>query len=211
VIPERGHAVRDRSYYCKDKRWDSDLLLLAPRFARSGCQRGHCSRAETRCTTCNDLCVSHSVRDFLDTISKGRRTILARPTPLILDFGLLAAPKLERQLGKLDVSQGDQGHSCKTARLSPKSHQWVTDGSQNASAPLWAPRGRKYFDRTTLRRREIERHAIDVGAADTDDLSRWLIAWVWHNPIKGSGRGGDGVRAPDRAQRVHCSRSRDCH
>ena len=21
-----------------------------------------------------------------------------------------------------------------------------------------------------------------VGAADTDDLSRWLVAWVWHNP-----------------------------
>jgi hypothetical protein len=32
-----------------------------------------------------------------------------------------------------------------------------------------------------LRRREIERHARHVGAADTDDLDRWLIAWSWHN------------------------------
>ena len=54
-------------------------------------------------------------------------------------------------------------------------------GSQNASAPLRVPRRRKHFDRTTLRRREIERHAIYVGAAGTADLSRWLIAWVWHN------------------------------
>jgi hypothetical protein len=40
---------------------------------------------------------------------------------------------------------------------------------------------RKHFDRTVRRRREIEAHARHVGAADTDDLSRWLIAWVWHN------------------------------
>jgi hypothetical protein len=32
------------------------------------------------------------------------------------------------------------------------------------------------------RRREIVTHAKYVGAADSDDLSRWLIAWVWHNP-----------------------------
>jgi hypothetical protein len=25
-------------------------------------------------------------------------------------------------------------------------------------------------------------HARHVGAADTDDLSQWLIAWVWSNP-----------------------------
>jgi hypothetical protein len=31
-------------------------------------------------------------------------------------------------------------------------------------------------------RREIERHARFVNAADSDDLSRWLIAWVWFNP-----------------------------
>ena len=41
---------------------------------------------------------------------------------------------------------------------------------------------RKRFDRRVRRRREIEWHAKDVGAAETDDLSRWLIAWIWHNP-----------------------------
>jgi hypothetical protein len=40
---------------------------------------------------------------------------------------------------------------------------------------------RKKFDFWVRRRREIERHACEVGAAHTDDLSRWLIAWVWHN------------------------------
>jgi hypothetical protein len=40
---------------------------------------------------------------------------------------------------------------------------------------------RKSFDRRVCRRREIERHAIYVGAADTDDFDRWLIAWSWHN------------------------------
>ena len=47
-----------------------------------------------------------------------------------------------------------------------------------------APRAklRHAFDLNWRRRIEIERHAIHVGAAETDDLSRWLIAWVWHNP-----------------------------
>ena len=31
------------------------------------------------------------------------------------------------------------------------------------------------------RRREIILHALHVGAMDTEDRSRWLIAWVWHN------------------------------
>ena len=46
-------------------------------------------------------------------------------------------------------------------------------------------RRREVFDRVaafTTTRREIERHARHVGAADTDDLPRWLIAWVWFNP-----------------------------
>jgi hypothetical protein len=46
-------------------------------------------------------------------------------------------------------------------------------------------RGRPVFDGAaalTATRREIERHARYVGAADTDDLPRWLIAWVWFNP-----------------------------
>lgn len=42
-------------------------------------------------------------------------------------------------------------------------------------------RRRKTFDLWAKRRREIEQHAIEAGAAGTDDLSRWLIAWVWHN------------------------------
>jgi hypothetical protein len=32
------------------------------------------------------------------------------------------------------------------------------------------------------RRREIVLHARHVCAAETEDFSRWLIAWVWHNP-----------------------------
>src|SRR5262245_10660949 len=37
------------------------------------------------------------------------------------------------------------------------------------------------WDRSVKRRREIEAHAKHVGAADTEDFPRWLIAWVWHN------------------------------
>jgi hypothetical protein len=43
-------------------------------------------------------------------------------------------------------------------------------------------RQRKNFDFSAKRRREIVLHAQHVGAADTEDFSRWLIAWVWHNP-----------------------------
>jgi hypothetical protein len=32
-----------------------------------------------------------------------------------------------------------------------------------------------------IRRREIERLARHVGAADTEDLDRFLVAWAWHN------------------------------
>src|SRR5262245_56627011 len=37
------------------------------------------------------------------------------------------------------------------------------------------------FDFAAKRRREIVLHARHVGAAETEDFSRWLIAWVWHN------------------------------
>jgi hypothetical protein len=40
---------------------------------------------------------------------------------------------------------------------------------------------RRSFDIAAIRRREIERHAKHVGAADTEDYWRWLVAWVWHN------------------------------
>jgi hypothetical protein len=51
-------------------------------------------------------------------------------------------------------------------------------------ARMAAPRAKllQSFDFNRRRRVEIERHAIHVGAAETDDLSRWLIAWIWHNP-----------------------------
>lgn len=38
------------------------------------------------------------------------------------------------------------------------------------------------FNWRVKRRREIELHARYVGAADTEDLSKWLVAWVWDNP-----------------------------
>ena len=41
---------------------------------------------------------------------------------------------------------------------------------------------RQAFDLNRRRRIVIERHAIHVGAAETEDLSRWLVAWIWHNP-----------------------------
>jgi hypothetical protein len=37
------------------------------------------------------------------------------------------------------------------------------------------------FDICAKRRREIVLHARLVGAANTEDFSRWLIAWIWHN------------------------------
>jgi hypothetical protein len=52
-------------------------------------------------------------------------------------------------------------------------------------APPPAPRRRRNrksaFRLEHIRRREIERLARHVGAADTEDLSRYLIAWAWHN------------------------------
>jgi hypothetical protein len=46
-----------------------------------------------------------------------------------------------------------------------------------------APRRRRHsnFDFAAKRRREIVLHARHVGAAETEDFSRWLIAWHWHN------------------------------
>jgi hypothetical protein len=42
-------------------------------------------------------------------------------------------------------------------------------------------RRRQQFDLAVRRRREIEAHARHLGAAETDDFDRWLIAWIWHN------------------------------
>jgi hypothetical protein len=52
----------------------------------------------------------------------------------------------------------------------------------NGSRPQVLHAVRKTFDRGARRRREIEWHAVETGAADSDDLTRWLIAWTWHNP-----------------------------
>jgi hypothetical protein len=41
--------------------------------------------------------------------------------------------------------------------------------------------GQQNFDLLAKRRKEIVLHALHVGAMDTEDRSRWLIAWVWHN------------------------------
>jgi hypothetical protein len=40
---------------------------------------------------------------------------------------------------------------------------------------------KRSFDITVFRRREIERHARHVGAAETEDFWRWPVAWCWHN------------------------------
>jgi hypothetical protein len=42
--------------------------------------------------------------------------------------------------------------------------------------------GKRNFDFPAKRRREIVLHARLVGAAQTEDFDRWLIAWIWHNP-----------------------------
>jgi hypothetical protein len=49
---------------------------------------------------------------------------------------------------------------------------------------LPAPRRRRNanFDFCAKRRKEIVLHARHVGAAETEDFPRWLIAWHWYNP-----------------------------
>lgn len=44
------------------------------------------------------------------------------------------------------------------------------------------PQRPRVFDFKARRRREIEAHAKYVGAAETEDFTRWLIAWLWHLP-----------------------------
>jgi hypothetical protein len=41
-------------------------------------------------------------------------------------------------------------------------------------------KARTAFNMTVCRRREIERDAKAVGAADTEDFWRWPVAWLWH-------------------------------
>jgi hypothetical protein len=53
---------------------------------------------------------------------------------------------------------------------------------QHVPAPRRRRNKKTQFRIDHIRRREIERHARHVGAADTEDFERWLIAWVWHNP-----------------------------
>jgi hypothetical protein len=57
--------------------------------------------------------------------------------------------------------------------------------SRTASLGITAlRRQRKNFDFTAKRRREIVLYARYVGAADTEDFSRFLIAWLWHCKAK---------------------------
>src|SRR5262249_14900551 len=49
------------------------------------------------------------------------------------------------------------------------------------NVPAPQRRRNQNFSFTAKRRREIVLHARYVGAAETEDFSRWLIAWVWHN------------------------------
>jgi hypothetical protein len=49
------------------------------------------------------------------------------------------------------------------------------------ASPVRRRKGYGSFDFAAKRRREIVLHARYVGAADTEDFTRWLIAWVWHN------------------------------
>jgi hypothetical protein len=66
-----------------------------------------------------------------------------------------------------------------------------------------ARRGRNKFDLQAKRRREIVSHARHVGAAKTDDFSRWLIAWVWHNQQNRKDQIGALIEA---ARRMGCER-----
>jgi hypothetical protein len=63
------------------------------------------------------------------------------------------------------------------------SHLIHEPSSQRKRHRLALHRGRSgRFDFDAKRRREIERHARHVGAAETEDFERWLVAWHKHNP-----------------------------
>jgi hypothetical protein len=48
-----------------------------------------------------------------------------------------------------------------------------------AKKPLTVGRNRRHCDRCHELLRSRARGAADT---DTDDFSRWLIAWIWHDP-----------------------------
>jgi hypothetical protein len=54
-------------------------------------------------------------------------------------------------------------------------------GPKSTAAPTSRKRRRGCFNFEAKRRREIEAHALHVGAAETEDFDRWLVAWQWHN------------------------------
>jgi hypothetical protein len=56
----------------------------------------------------------------------------------------------------------------------PEAKRQLTDGARRKRRP-------SSFNLDARRRREIERHAKHIGAAETEDFERWLIAWAWHN------------------------------
>jgi hypothetical protein len=72
----------------------------------------------------------------------------------------------------------DEPTKALSLRDQPENSTFPAQFSNEKSAPGRKPRKFNWWVR---RRREIERYARDIGAAETDDLSRWLIAWIWHN------------------------------
>jgi len=59
-------------------------------------------------------------------------------------------------------------------------------GNRQSRTPLFcghSKRSNGFLQLCPLRRPEISSHALYVGAAETEDFSRWLIAWAWHNPL----------------------------
>jgi hypothetical protein len=78
-------------------------------------------------------------------------------------------------------------HSYSNSRVTRKRHNAARPTAiiLPFEAPPPAPRRRRNrksaFRLDHIRRREIERLARHVGAVDTEDLSRYLIAWAWHN------------------------------
>jgi hypothetical protein len=56
-------------------------------------------------------------------------------------------------------------------------------GEEHAEGDGMKPKRRKRGAASlpAIRRVEIERHALHVGAADTEDFWRWSVAWSWHN------------------------------
>jgi hypothetical protein len=65
-------------------------------------------------------------------------------------------------------------------------------------------RKRGAFNLAAIRRGQIERHAREIGAADTEDFWRWLVAWCWHNRHNGHDPAGALEFAAERMGASNC-------